>query len=400
MESNTCTEQTQIEVGLFFPVESLYGYLEQIQDQRAARGVRYALTPILTLIVLAKMAEQSTLQAIAEWLHERRHAFQRLFRLQRRTLPHRTTLGRMLARAVPVEQLERVVSAFLAQLPRPEQTEYVLTLDGKTLRGTLDRSTGHQEHLLAAYLPHEGVVLVQVQVHQKQNEISAAPQVLAAIDLRGAIVTGDALLAQRALSIQIVAAGGDYLWKLKGGGATVRLREEVETLFASPTCPPGTSAIRTDFRTATTVEKGHGRKERRTLTTSQMLNTYSDWPHLGQVYHLERVMTDLPTGKVTTEHHYGITSLTPDQADPARLLRLVRLHWQVENGLHYRRDVTLEEDACRVRTGQAAQVLATLNNVIVALLHHQQPQRSLPSAQRYYAAHLDQAAALLLTPFA
>lgn len=131
-----------------------------------------------------------------------------------------------------------------------------------------------------------------------------------------------------------------------------------------------------------------------------MLNTYSDWPHLGQVYHLERVMTDLPTGKVTTEHHYGITSLTPDQADPARLLRLVRLHWQVENGLHYRRDVTLEEDACRVRTGQAAQVLATLNNVIVALLHHQQPQRSLPSAQRYYAAHLDQAAALLLTPFA
>lgn len=176
MESNTCTEQTQIEVGLFFPVESLYGYLEQIQDQRAARGVRYALTPILTLIVLAKMAEQSTLQAIAEWLHERRHAFQRLFRLQRRTMPHRTTLGRMLARAVPVEQLERVVSAFLAQLPRPEQTEYVLTLDGKTLRGTLDRSTGHQEHLLAAYLPHEGVVLVQVQVHQKQNEISAAPR--------------------------------------------------------------------------------------------------------------------------------------------------------------------------------------------------------------------------------
>ena len=255
-------------------------------------------------------------------------------------MPHRTTLGRVLARAVPVAELETLVCRFLAQLPRPEQREYVLTLDGKTLRGTLDRRTGQQEHLLAAYLPHEGIVLVQVAVEIKENEISAAPRVVACLDLREAVVTGDALFAQRALSAQIGAAGGHYLWKVKGGGAPQQLRDDLETLFAPPTCPSGTSPVPTDFRAATTVDKGHGRLERRTITVSQMLTGYSDWPHLAQVFQVERRIVDLPIGEITTEVRYGITSLPPAQADPARLLRLVRLHWEIENGLHYRRDVT------------------------------------------------------------
>lgn len=398
MQSTTSDPSNQPATGVFFPVASLYDYLVQVPDQRKARGIRYHLVDVFVLIILAKIAEQSTLQAIAEWLHERRSHLQRLFRLPRATMPHRTTLGRILARAVPVAALDQVVCAFLRQLPRPAAQDYVLTLDGKTLRGTLDRRSGQQQHLLAAFLPHEGLVLVQVAIAAKQNEISAAPQVLEVIDLRGAIVTGDALLAQRALSVQIVAAGGDYLWKLKGGGATQTLYEEVVTLFAPPTCPPGTSPITTDFATATTLDKGHGRKEQRTLTVSQMLTGYSNWPHLAQVFQVEHIVTDLSTGTTTTTRSYGVTSLSPQQADAARLLRLVRLHWSIENGLHYRRDVTLQEDACRVRTGAAAPVLATLNNLVLSLLKHQQPARSLPSAQRYYAAHLTKTAALLLQP--
>jgi hypothetical protein len=120
-------------------------------------------------------------------------------------------------------------------------------------------------------------------------------------------------------------------------------------------------------RTLTVVGKGHGRLERRTITTTPWLNEYlSDWPGVEQVFRLERQRR--VNGKVTVEVVYGITSLSPLAADAAALLGYTRGHWGIENGLHYTRDETLGEDRCRVRRGQAPRVLASMRNVAVYLL--------------------------------
>ncbi len=121
-------------------------------------------------------------------------------------------------------------------------------------------------HLLAAYLPEQGVVLAQMRVEEKSNEITHPPKLLKQMDLRGVVVSGDAMFDQRALSIQIVQAQGDYLWTVKDNQEG--LREDIDVLFQPQRKRAGTSALPTDFRTARTVEKGHGRLEKRTITVS------------------------------------------------------------------------------------------------------------------------------------
>lgn len=142
------------------------------------------------------------------------------------------------------------------------------------------------------------------------------------------------------------------------------------------------------------MNKGHGRTERRTLVSTTALNNYLDWPGVGQVFRLERERT--VGGKTTVEVVHGITSLTRAQADAARLLTLTRWHWEIENRLHYVRDVTLGEDACRVRSGAAPQVLAAVRNVAVYLLEGVAAP-SKAAATRRFAAHPQEAVRLLAT---
>src|SRR5262249_8869841 len=140
-------------------------------------------------------------------------------------------------------------------------------------------------HLVAAYLPASGVVLSQVAVDVKENEIVAVPKLLAQLDVTGMVVVGDAVQAQRALSTQVVEAGGDYLWFVKENQPA--LLDNLELLFEQPRLSPGWSEPSTDFTTARQVDKGHGRIEERTITVSRMLKEYLDWPYLDQVFRLE-----------------------------------------------------------------------------------------------------------------
>lgn len=121
-------------------------------------------------------------------------------------------------------------------------------------------------HLLAANLLKQGVVLAQMRVAEKSNEITQAPKLLRQVDLRGVVVSGAAMFAQRELSIQMVQAKGDYLWTVKDN--QVGLREDIDVLFQPHRNLAGTSALPTDFRTARTTEKGHGRIEKRMITVS------------------------------------------------------------------------------------------------------------------------------------
>ena len=382
--------------GYVYDLNSLYAHYEELTDQRKARGVRYALPDALSLITLAKLGGEDGPTGMAQWLAERAEPLVQALGLERETMPHRVTISRIMGQAVQVEELERVLQAYFEGQVQMSRA-IVINLDGKVLRGTIALGETQGTHLLAAYLPQEGLVLLQVEVETKENEIVAAPKLLAQLDLRGKVITGDAMHTQRQLSIEIVVAGGDYLWIAKENQP--ELRATIAHLFEPEQVTPGFAPTPTDFKTAVTVNKGHGRLERRSLTSSAMLKDYLDWPYLEQVFKLERRFLNLQTGEVTTETHYGLSSLTPAEAGPERLLALQRSHWGIENGLHYRRDVTFKEDRCRLKIGHAARTMATLNNLALALILRQ-GYPYLPQARRHFAAHpLDALHLIMQNPY-
>lgn len=381
------------EDGVIIDVSSLYARLERVTDQRDRRGLRYPLPLVLIAIVLAKMAGEDKPEGIAEWAQLRKEMFIETLGLQRPTMPSDSTYRRIVSVAVEAQELANVVSEFLSALPQVGSNAQI-AIDGKTVRGTIAFGQTRGLHLLAAYLPGAGVVLAQVEVEPDTNEIGAAPTVLKMLDLQGKIVTGDALFAQRELSALIVQAGGDYVWTVKDNQP--RLREDIEQLFQPEVYVKGFGPAPNDFRTAQTVTKKHGRLEKRTLIASSLLTETSDWPGLAQVFRLERETQLLASNRVRRDVVCGVTSLSAGQADPARLLGLVRRHWGIENELHYRRDVTLGEDACRVSSWCAAQVLAILNNLVLALLLRH-GDNNAAQVRRRYNAHPDAALKLLVS---
>jgi predicted transposase YbfD/YdcC len=188
------------------------------------------------------------------------------------------------------------------------------------------------------------------------GEITVARALLGRLPLAGRVVTADALHCQRDTCRQILDAGGDYLVAVEANQPT--LLADIVTLFDDP--PPGE-------RFAVAEQRGrHGdRREVRRLWASSALSGYLDWPGAQQVGKVERRVRQ--QREVTNQTRYFITSLTP-AAGAARLLDLKRGHWQIENCLHYVRDVSFGEDASHVRTGAAPQVLAALRNVVLNLL--------------------------------
>lgn len=369
--------------GRIFDVGSLFEALGTLHEQRDARGLRYPLVTVLVFVLLAKLAGQDHLRGIAQWVRQHALHLATFLALAKVQAPHATTFSRILGHAVQPEEFQAVTQAFFARPPKTG-TRIQITLDGKTMRGTIPAGHTRGVHLLAAYLPDEGWVLYQVEVGSKENEIPASGRVVKCLDLRDTIVTGDALLAQRELSLQILDAGGDYVWIIKENQPNTY--HDVVRLFAPEPVVKGFSpASHDDFQTAATVDKGHGRIERRTITVSSALKGYLNWPGVEQVFQLERHFTRVADGQVMHRVVYGVTSLTAAEASPHQLLAIIRKHWQIENGLHYRRDDTLREDRCTLRTGQAAEMMSLVNNVVLGLLLGR-GVTNVPDARRDYAA--------------
>lgn len=344
------------------------------------------------MIMLAKLGGEDGPRGIAEWLGNRIEFLKEHMKWTRERAPHPVTISRILGKAINVEEFERLASAYFQGYPEAGRS-VLLTIDGKTIRSTIPYGETHGMHLLAAYLPEEGLVLMQMEVDQKENEIAVAPRMLQFVDLQDKVVVGDALHTQRAISAQIVEAGGDYCWTVKDNQPT--LRETIARFFEPELCTPGFGPAITDLRSTSRVNQGHGRTERRTLTAASVFVDELNWPYARQVFKLERCFSYHRTGKQTTETVFGITSLSPQQANPASLLSINRGYWGIENGLHYRRDVTLKEDLTRVKIGQAPRIIAIINNLVIGLIARTQ-FTYIPQARRLFAAKPDAALALIL----
>ena len=352
------------EEGFVFSVGALMERLENLVDTRKARGKRYTLPFLMIVILLAKLAGEDTPKGIAEWLKLRRRQVVAAFNSKRDTVPAYNTIRRTLADTVSESELQQAFVRFLHQCYGGQQSVLV-ALDGKTLRGTIPKGKTQGVHLLAAYLPEEGIVLMQVAVKSKENEIKAAPKVLARLDLKGRIVCGDAMFTQRQLSVQIVAQGGDYIWFVKGNQK--QLHADVAQFFVPPRKAKGWYIARLPQTVAQSSEKAHGRLEQRVLTLMIDETGFIDWPALRQVFKVDRKVICRRTGEITEETVYGITSLSPEHSSAEQILDFTRSYWGIENGLHYRRDKTLREDAIRMSDDNQAEVMAVLNNFIVGL---------------------------------
>lgn len=370
--------------GVVFEVKTLVEHLEQVPDERKARGKRYRLSLLLALIVLAKLAGEHKPSGIAQWLRLRRRQLVGVFRCQHRQMPSLNTIRRTLRQEQVSEALQPVLRRFLHQCYGGQQSVLV-ALDGKTLRGTIPKGKREGVHLLAAYLPAEGVVLMQTAVASKENEIAAAPQLLSALDLKRRVVCGDAMFTQRTLSVQILAQGGDYIWTLKDNQPS--MKRDVEQFFKPPRRTPGWQAPSLPQTTFQTTQLGHGRLERRKVRLMPDEHGFLDWPGVQQVFQLERRVIQKSTGLISEETVYGITSLRPEQVTAKQLLAWVQSYWGIENGLHYRRDVTLREDSLRMSNEIQAQVMAIINNFIVGLAR-KLGFDNLAAAQRLFDAKL------------
>lgn len=376
-----------------FHVGSLYAELNTLEDKRNAKGKRYSLALVLLLMVLAKLCGEDTPSGIAEWARLRTKRLVKLLQLERKTLPCHNTYRRVLSGAIDLLEFQQVTSHFLTQGLNQGQS-ILVAIDGKTLRGTIPKGESQGVHLLAAYLPAEGIVLMQVALEKKGNEIRAAPKLLETIDLRNKVVRADAMLTQRKLSAQILEAGGDYLWVVKENHP--QLLADIREVFDPPPSGPAWSHVPRDLRTAQTVDSGHGRTEKRTLTASCFLNEYVEWPGLAQVFRLERQVIVQGTGEIRNEVTYGITSLLPKAGPPEVLLEYMRGYWGIENGLHYRRDQTLREDATRMSHPQLAEAMTIINNLVIGLVKWR-GHSNLAAARRFFSAFVEDAMDLLLT---
>lgn len=381
--------------GILYDPGSVYEGLSKITDKRKARGKIYRLETILMIIVLAKLSGEDTPSGIAEWGKHHGKELVNLLQLNKPQMPSVNTYRRILAEVACQEEVERMVGKYNQ---RGEHGE-VYGLDGKAVRGMRKKDEEGHEYLLSVYDVRHWKVLVQVEVGRKENEISKAPKALECVQIAQKVVTGDAMHTQKALSAQIVRQGGDYIFPVKEN--QLSLYKNIQQLFAPEYPKAGFGKIETDFQTVEKVSKGHGRLEKRILTTSEMLNSYATWPGLAQVYRLVRQFQWWRSGRcyrTSCEVEFGITSLSRQKITPDRLLAFRRQHWGIETGLHYRRDVTFKEDATRMTIGNSGKVMASINNLVIALIRQAKFQNAA-QARRWFAAHLPQAFALLTTPF-
>lgn len=389
-----CTTETTpvppTSTGKLFDVSSLMAVLHQIHDPRQARGVRYSLANLLVLLILAKLAGEDEMKGISEWVRLRGKSLARLLNLPRQTMPHQTTYERVLAALDEIEVAQKLGQFFSQQ----QDENITISIDGKVLRGTIPTGQTQGTHLLAAYVPETGVVLMQIAVGCKANEIAVAPQLLDYLDLSGCVVTGDAMFTQRELCIQIVQAGGHFVLPVKANHKT--LQHAIADAFMPAQVAKGHQPIGLEETSVSEVSHGHGRIETRYLSVTSALNDYLDFPHIQQVFRLQRVIQHQATGKITYQVVFGMTSLSQHQCPADKLMALIRSHWHIENRLHYVRDVTFREDASRIRHAKRQRLLATLNNLVIGLIRHCGQFDYIPEARRYFNANYEQALQLLL----
>lgn len=269
-------------------------------------------------------------------------------------LPSHDTFSRLF-RLLDPQSFGAAFQQFMAKFTGTVQG--VVAIDGKVLRRSFDRASGKSAlHMVSAWGCEQRLVLAQVATDAKSNEITAVPKLLEMLSLKGTIVTVDALNCQRAIAQQIVEQGGEYAMALKGNQGT--LHDDVRTFLDDPACPAAASVQ--------TVDGEHGRIETRTATVCtdiDWLQADHHWPGLAAIGKVERIRETAAKTTTETAHYILSTALSVE-----RFNDVVRQHWGVENRLHWRLDVVMNEDQARTRLDNGPHNMAVLRHMAINVM--------------------------------
>ena len=250
----------------------------------------------------------------------------------------------------------------------------VIAIDGKTLRGSRNKSgAGKALHLLSAFAHEAGLVIAQQAVDEKSNEIKAIPLLLEKLCVEGAIVTIDAMGTHREIAAAIIDKGGEYVLALKGNQGT--LHEDVRLFFEEKSRDVAWSEHKT-------TEAGHGRIEERTGLASEEIDWLKErhnWPGLRSIVQITATRTNKATGEKSKENRLYISSLP---ADAENLMQAVRAHWSIENNLHWVMDVAFKDDLCRSRKDNAALNFAIIKHAALNILKQNPAKISINNKRR------------------
>lgn len=331
----------------------------------------HLLGDILVIALSAVLAGARSWEGIAEFGRSKETWLRSLGLALPNGIPAHDTFNRIFADLDPVAFQAAFVS-WINGICQALQVRY-LPIDGQTLRGTRGPD-GTCLHLVSAWATEHRLTLAQVAVEDKSNEITAIPQVLALLDLKGALVSIDAIGCQKSIAAQIRAGGGDYLLAVKDNQPI--LCRDVEECFVQ--------AYEEDFGgrkqdTVRTQEVGHGRQEERVYTVlyePQGLRTQAEWVDLKAI--VQVIRTRQVGEKESVEVSYYISS---SRAAAPVMAEGIRAHWGIENGQHWSLDVLFGQDRCRTRHKNAAENLAWVRKVALGLFRHDDTKGSVPTKQ-------------------
>ena len=331
-----------------------------VTDPRVERTRRHLLCDILLIALCATLAGAEGFCDMAEWA-QTKEGWLRTFLDLPGGIPSHDTFERVFRRLDPKE----LHACFLRWIDSLVTGGKHLAIDGKTLRRSFDGPDGQRALPVVSAFAADGLGLVlgQVAVDDKSNEITAIPELLRLLDLKGCTVTMDAMGCHKTIAAQITAQGGDYLLALKGNHPV--LCADVQRLFGDEAALAECAPV-----CAETVEKDHGRIETRRAMALEAtallggLRGLAAWPGVQSVLMVEAQREPAGGGAARVERRYFLSSLAPDAA---RLLPVARGHWAIENNLHWMLDVHFDEDRCRVRKDHAPLNLATVRRVALSL---------------------------------
>lgn len=358
---------------------------QPLEDPRQRGKVLYLLDEVLLLVLLGVLAGCDSWVEI-EKFGEQKLDLLRRFRPYQDGTPSHDQLGDIFA-ALDAEQFQSCFIAWVAKLTGLPTG--VIAIDGKTLRRSYQQG-GRQApiHMISAWSSVQNLVLGQMKVAEKSNEIVAIPRLLDALTIKGATITIDAMGCQREIAAKIVEKEADYVLALKGNQGT--LRDDVELLFGEQKVA-NYKDISIDRHQ--TIEKSHGRIETRiVIATSDIdfLKTTHKWPGLKSVVMIESRRETAE--KCEREYRFYISSL---RADAARLGEAVRSHWGIENGLHWVMDMVFRDDECRIRKANAPANFATVKHMASNLLRRAKGKDSLRVKRKMAAWNDDYLASLV-----
>ncbi len=352
---------------------SLLDCLAQVSDPRIDRTRDHRLVDILVIGICTLLCGGEGFNDMEDFGHAKDEWLRTFLELPN-GIPSHDTFNRVFSALNPTQFLDCFLR-WTQGLRRAVHHE-IVAMDGKALRRALNKGQG-LPYIVSAWAVDNGLVLGQLKVAEKSNEITAIPELLRALELAGCIVTLDAMGCQKTIAKEITEADADYVLALKGNHETVHqeVKSYLDDAIARWTPPAPGSPVppHSELAFLQSVEKDHGRIETRRYWQSETLGWFADldeWEGLRSVGVVESVR-DLQ-GQISRERRYYLSSLP---LDIGLFSRAVRSHWGVENNVHGHMDVSFSEDQSRARTGFAAENLATLRRLALNLLNRDKSKK-------------------------